>query len=902
MAPPALSGALQSPGAPLMGDVRDRAQRGLGHDFSNVRANGWQGEPPRSRTPPATVPPAARDAVSGEGTPLDNALLQTMERSFAEDFSTVRVHSDTRAQRGNASLHSHAFSVGDHIALGRDASPRDPGLMGHELAHVVQHRRASGTAPGVGPGGTLEREAAKAGALAGSGQRSVVSPLHLAPAVLLAPRTLNAGEITVVIDSGVVTVNGTKIPAKVEADGRITYNGREIVLDRSGMFRYRDDRYNVCRPCNPQYYQGRKWSLKPGVTVPQPLGSFYDPVRQQWVLRREPVVTTAKLGARSPAQPGPVNPRLQQEVELAHQARTQYEARVERAMTEGNLSRVDAERIVRQRMQQGVGSSGLGAFETGQTYAVVETEGESGVIRRTRTAAVAGGEVPSVTVPLARTQARLAELNKALGENFAFTDRNLQHGEVRGIVQTPGASTYYVQRPMCPICQRFFLLEAMVQNRKITVVGPTSTLVFTPDRRVVEHQPTAQVVYERTAAITRVGGQSKLDIGTHKQPGVVHSVSPVPRTGPTAPPETVPKAGEPAGGPSAAGAPAEAEAAAVAKGGKPAAGAMAQAETAAVAKGGKPPGTIAPEAPAAPMPGPKPAPTTIGKLPPAALPKSGFGGTAVRGAKGIGRFAVGAAGAAALNALSIVALLCEVLFRLIILPELEKQYRDHLQKQIQDYYDAMFKDRAENAILSQAARIRAIEDRDAQPYVNTTVTVHFKRSWNLLTGQGYGPPESILDLDFVSLSGLAVEVSDQPVAESADELVAENPLPLLGDRLSQRFSQTIRFPAIPPTYQDLVDHFGPNPESKAQQCFIATACYGTASAPQVAALRRFRDRHLTTHAAGRRFVDWYYRTSPPIAAALARRPSARWAVRTFFVAPLAATVRIGRLSSPSEDA
>jgi hypothetical protein len=58
--------------------------------------------------------------------------------------------------------------------FGRGA-PSDAGLMAHKLAHVVQYRQASGTVPGVGPRGPLEREAVAAGAHAGSGQAHLVS-------------------------------------------------------------------------------------------------------------------------------------------------------------------------------------------------------------------------------------------------------------------------------------------------------------------------------------------------------------------------------------------------------------------------------------------------------------------------------------------------------------------------------------------------------------------------------------------------------------------------------------------------------------------------------------------------------------------------------------------------------
>jgi uncharacterized repeat protein (TIGR01451 family) len=62
-------------------------------------------------------------------------------------------------------------------------------------------------------------------------------------------------------------------------------------------------------------------------------------------------------------------------------------------------------------------------------------------------------------------------------------------------------------------------------------------------------------------------------------------------------------------------------------------------------------------------------------------------------------------------------------------------------------------------------------------------------------------------------------------------------------------------------------------------CFIATAAYGSALDPHVMALREFRDRYLQHSAPGRAFIRFYYRYSPPVAAAISRHESLRFAVR-----------------------
>jgi hypothetical protein len=64
------------------------------------------------------------------------------------------------------------------------------------------------------------------------------------------------------------------------------------------------------------------------------------------------------------------------------------------------------------------------------------------------------------------------------------------------------------------------------------------------------------------------------------------------------------------------------------------------------------------------------------------------------------------------------------------------------------------------------------------------------------------------------------------------------------------------------------------------RCFIATAAYGYYSAPEVQALRTFRDRYLLTSAAGRMIVAWYYEHGPAAAAFLNDHPGYKPMART----------------------
>jgi hypothetical protein len=63
------------------------------------------------------------------------------------------------------------------------------------------------------------------------------------------------------------------------------------------------------------------------------------------------------------------------------------------------------------------------------------------------------------------------------------------------------------------------------------------------------------------------------------------------------------------------------------------------------------------------------------------------------------------------------------------------------------------------------------------------------------------------------------------------------------------------------------------------RCFIATAAYGTPMAEEIGILRKFRDEYLLTNPVGSTLVEFYYRTSPPIAEFITKHPSLKPIVR-----------------------
>ncbi|MEO0334963.1 MAG: CFI-box-CTERM domain-containing protein [Pseudomonadota bacterium] len=126
---------------------------------------------------------------------------------------------------------------------------------------------------------------------------------------------------------------------------------------------------------------------------------------------------------------------------------------------------------------------------------------------------------------------------------------------------------------------------------------------------------------------------------------------------------------------------------------------------------------------------------------------------------------------------------------------------------------------------------------------------------------------------------------------------------------SQKLSEFLSYSSIYPDiikkaqiYQrqskhpDVVRDFLRKTSKKRPMCFVATAAFEAPLAPEVTALRRFRDEQLKTRPFGRRLVAFYYRKSPAIASFLNQNPQCKAPVRLILRLFLLA-LRILRINS-----
>ena len=80
-------------------------------------------------------------AQASGGVALDDSQLDELAQDFGQDFSHVRLHTDSEADRATEETGAFALTSGSHIYMRSGYSVnQQPGktILKHELAHVLQ--------------------------------------------------------------------------------------------------------------------------------------------------------------------------------------------------------------------------------------------------------------------------------------------------------------------------------------------------------------------------------------------------------------------------------------------------------------------------------------------------------------------------------------------------------------------------------------------------------------------------------------------------------------------------------------------------------------------------------------------------------------------------------------------
>ena len=158
-------------GAPPTAEADDRAESEAGessHEAGNGPLTAGTAAP-RGRRRGRRVAPGkvSRAQRLGGGGQLPHR--ERLEASFGRDLSGIEAHSDAESLEAAADIDAEAYATGDHVVVPPDAGP---GLVAHEVAHVMQQQdgvQAKGGLDG-GAGDPLERQADAVGAAVESGE------------------------------------------------------------------------------------------------------------------------------------------------------------------------------------------------------------------------------------------------------------------------------------------------------------------------------------------------------------------------------------------------------------------------------------------------------------------------------------------------------------------------------------------------------------------------------------------------------------------------------------------------------------------------------------------------------------------------------------------------------------
>lgn len=290
----------------------------------------------------------------------------------------------------------------------------------------------------------------------------------------------------------------------------------------------------------------------------------------------------------------------------------------------------------------------------------------------------------------------------------------------------------------------------------------------------------------------------------------------------------------------------------------------------------RPPAPKKPTAPPVAKPPKSPAPSTAATAAPAppvqapvgGAPKGIIGGRSAGVRPSLGGGGLRSAGGAAAGAVAAATL------NLVAQHYLQREMDQKNEVAFQQKMRAQQEDIAA-MVAGQDAVAQKLQAQGRPVFVNVTVYVRYQTD----TSGQLGGVTALMD----------VKVREVEVTSTKLEHVREGKLDegFATYALKGTFGMSESLFYFSLSYPDLEPVSGPDPGAMPPpNCFIATACYGSALAPEVTLLRQFRDEWLRRHRAGRLFVRAYYVLSPPVAGYLRRHGTARRVVREAVVAPV----------------
>jgi len=847
----------------------------------------------------AYAPPVVQEALRSPGEPLDSSTRAFMEHRFARDFSGVRIHSNEGSAKSARSVNALAYTVGRDVVFG--AGQYNPGategrrLLAHELAHVVQQSRADGAGFSPGPKSFLESDAHQAASAISQSGRAI--EVRGASGIGIARAPAPPPQVPPPL-SFLTSADIQKLRAFGDADFQSSMDTLEGHLRKT---------HGTTLAGEPQQY----------IDIRQAAGelrTFLDYIRDPDVAAVK--VVPGATGGRSPDMYVRYTSGAEYRVEIYNVTLASKGVRPQfRTDLPGQPPRIP-------RVENQGGESGTRVEVTVNEFDV------SAVRDAIRSKIRSGSKGPSQLRAL-NPNTQVAGRPMATGGDVMI---QITHGEV------PEARLDQIIRDLDP--------ELRASGARRVVISAIDEAEPRAGRKIFEYTQdengyvrTVRTPYYRSAggsAPPETVTSAPISQGPNVDSSAPNQASTIVQseTAPQTPPPNAPAPVTDAEAPKVVKTPPVEELQPLPGGAKPIPKKVPEGETPKQAPAEDLPSKPAPALETVP-PEPQTASadtTPLGPAPesdeppklPAPIPETASPGVVPPSGQleeiAAAEMETDAMGAWVLpgtdTAAELMLLAATVVWEMVVVPELgalqeflikqqselETKCRKHLQDQITEKYASKVKSIVKSCWLD---RIQDFERAGKTAYVNVSMRVRFQDTSGSsldidLPFIQSAPPKSCFDFRLDDVTVETVEVDDKPREKSAGPLTRCKDCGFMG--------RSRTYIANNPIWERTIDFSFEAPPSgkvakwdeaevdadtcyKAGSCFIATACYGSALAPEVETLRRFRDRILLPNWAGRRFVRAYYQLSPPVADWLRRRPMARHMVRECLIAPLACVAR-----------